>query len=93
MARLHRVAELAAQGASIDELTASVEQELAALLDLETCRFERPAGDHALPRLERGGAVVGRSGSQAASDGTSRCPRAASSSRCSVAGQVWVAWS
>jgi Domain of unknown function (DUF4118) len=59
VARLHRVAELAAQGASLDELTASVESELMALLELETCRFERPVGDHALPRLERGGAVVG----------------------------------
>jgi hypothetical protein len=59
VARLHRVAEQAAGGASLADLVAAVEAELTGLLALERCTFERPPHGPPLPRLERGGAVVG----------------------------------
>lgn len=59
VARLHRVAELAASGAPIDELVRSVERELTGLLTLRACRFERPPFEPPLPRLERSGAITG----------------------------------
>lgn len=61
IARLHRVAELAASGASVDELTAAVCAELEDLLGLESCTFERAPFGFPLARLERGGAVTGSS--------------------------------
>jgi hypothetical protein len=65
IARLHRVAELAASGAPIDALVRAVEAELTGLLDLRDCWFEpsvaRPGADpgfsRPLPHLERNGAV------------------------------------
>jgi len=59
VARLHRVAELAAGGCGLDDLADAVCRELTGLLDLRSCRFERPPHGPPLPRLERGGAVVG----------------------------------
>jgi hypothetical protein len=59
IARLHRVAELAAGGASAEELQSAVERELVELLDLRDCFFEPPPVGRPLPRLERNGAVTG----------------------------------
>lgn len=59
VAALHRVAELAAAGDGVDDIADAVCREITELLELETCRFERPPHGPPLPRLERGGAVVG----------------------------------
>jgi hypothetical protein len=59
VARLHRVAELAAGGSSAEELEQTVATELVGLLDLRDCFFERPPLGRPLPRLERNGAVTG----------------------------------
>jgi hypothetical protein len=59
IARLHRVAELAAGGSSVDELERAVADELVGLLDLRDCFFEPPPVGRPLPRLERNGAVTG----------------------------------
>jgi hypothetical protein len=59
VARLHRVAELAAGGAPVDELERAVQDELIGLLDLRDCFFEPPPVGRPLPRLERNGAVTG----------------------------------
>jgi len=59
--RLHRVAELAAAGTAVDDLVDTVESELTALLELDACTFELAPHGAPLPRLERGGAVVGGS--------------------------------
>jgi hypothetical protein len=59
IARLHRVAELAAGGAPVDELERSVAAELVGLLDLRDCFFETVPVGRPLPRLERNGAVTG----------------------------------
>jgi Domain of unknown function (DUF4118) len=59
IAQLHRVAELAAGGASVGELTRAVEQELMGLLDLRDCFFEPVPVGHPLPRLERNGSITG----------------------------------
>jgi hypothetical protein len=59
IARLHRVAEQAAQGADVGDVIRSTEAELSGLLDLEACRYERTRSGPPLPPLERGGAVVG----------------------------------
>ena len=62
IAGLHRIAELAASGAPVDELVLALEGELTDLLGLDACRFEPvPATGAAptLPRLERNGAVTG----------------------------------
>jgi hypothetical protein len=59
VARLHRVAERAASGAPVDDIVADVCDEIAGLLDLRECRFERPPFGAPLPRLERNGAISG----------------------------------
>ena len=59
IARLHRVAELAASGAPLEELEASVVTELVGLLDLRDCSFEGMPVGRPLPRLERNGAITG----------------------------------
>jgi hypothetical protein len=59
IARLHRVAELAASGAEVDDVVLAVEAELCGLLGLRECRFERTDADTSLPKLERTGAVTG----------------------------------
>jgi hypothetical protein len=59
IARLHRVAELAAGGAPTDDLERAVQDELIGLLDLRDCFFEPLPVGRPLPRLERNGAVTG----------------------------------
>lgn len=59
VARLHRVAERAASGAPVDEIVTDVCSEIAGLLDLRDCRFERPPFGAPLPRIERNGAISG----------------------------------
>ncbi|HEY7106293.1 MAG TPA: DUF4118 domain-containing protein [Acidimicrobiia bacterium] len=59
IARLHRVAELAASGMPADELERAVQEELIALLDLRDCFFEPAPVGHPLPRMERNGAISG----------------------------------
>jgi uncharacterized protein DUF4118 len=59
IARLHRVAELAAGGAPVEELEHTVADELLGLLDLRECFYEAAPVGRPLPRLERNGAVTG----------------------------------
>ena len=59
IARLHRVAELAAGGMPAEELERAVATELVGLLDLRDCFFEPVPVGRPLPRLERNGAVTG----------------------------------
>ena len=59
IARLHRVAELAASGADVEALVHACESELLALLGLRDCWFEPVPMARPLPRLERNGAVTG----------------------------------
>jgi hypothetical protein len=56
--RLHRVAELVARGAPIDDVVASVTGELRALLSLYDCWLEWRPFVYVMPRLERGGAIT-----------------------------------
>jgi hypothetical protein len=58
IARLHRVAELAAGGARAEDLIVAVQGELEALLDLEDCTYEVAPFGAPLARLERNGAVA-----------------------------------
>jgi hypothetical protein len=58
VARLHRVAELAAAGAPATDIEAAVLTELIELLGLRGARYEgSPAGGESLARLERNGAI------------------------------------
>ena len=57
--RLHQVAELAATGASSDEVMMTVTDALRDVLGLRDCVFERGPSIRPLPRLERNGAVTG----------------------------------
>lgn len=59
IARLHRVAELAAGGSTVEELEQAVGTELVGLLELRDCFFEAAPVGRPLPRLERNGAVTG----------------------------------
>ncbi len=59
IARLHRVAELAAGGSAVEELEQAVATELVGLLELRDCFFEPVPVGRPLPRLERNGAVTG----------------------------------
>jgi hypothetical protein len=59
IARLHRVAELAAGGTPAEELERAIGQELVGLLDLRDCFFEPVPVGRPLPRLERNGAITG----------------------------------
>jgi hypothetical protein len=63
LARLHRVANLAASSAAVDTIAEAVASELTSMLDLRSCRFEEPpyvepvGAD--LPTVERNGAISG----------------------------------
>ena len=57
--RVHRVAELAASGVPIDELTRAVETELTELLGLLECRYEPGPSITKLPAIGRNGSVDG----------------------------------
>src|SRR5262249_57090064 len=59
IARLHRVAELAASEMPVGELEQAVARELVGLLDLRDSFFEPTPVGHPLPRLERNGAITG----------------------------------
>src|SRR5262249_10845274 len=59
IAQVHRIAELAAAGAPIDDVVHESERELIRLLDLRDCIFEPVPVTRPLPRLERNGAVSG----------------------------------
>jgi hypothetical protein len=57
--RVHRVAELAASGAPIDELTRAVETELTELLGLLECHYEPGPSTTKMPAIGRNGSVEG----------------------------------
>ena len=57
IARLHRVAEQVAAGASTQDVLETVRSELTELLSLRSCDFEQPPFGLPLPRLERNGAI------------------------------------
>jgi hypothetical protein len=57
--RIHRIAELAAQGAQSAEMLRAAQEELAAVLELQDCRFEASPFAAPLARVERNGAVTG----------------------------------
>ncbi len=57
ISRVHRVADLVARGASIDDVLAAVTQELRALLSLHDCWLEFHPFVYVMPRLERGGTI------------------------------------
>ena len=59
--RIHRVAELAAQGASSEDVLIAAQSELEDLLELQECRFEAPPFGLPLARIERNGTVTGTS--------------------------------
>ena len=59
IARLHQIAELAATGASADQVITEVGRELSEVLALRDCFFERAPFGRPLPRLERNGAITG----------------------------------
>ncbi|MGH9246117.1 MAG: DUF4118 domain-containing protein [Acidimicrobiales bacterium] len=59
IARIHRVAEMVANGAEAATVLFAAQEELMALLDLSRCRFEAPPDERQLARLERSGVVVG----------------------------------
>jgi hypothetical protein len=58
ISRVHRVADLVARGASLDEVADAVTRELRALLSLHDCFLEFPPFLYVMPRLERGGNVA-----------------------------------
>lgn len=57
--RIHRVAEMAAVGNSVEDLTLAVTAEISAALTLKDCWFDRSARAGVLPQLQREGRVVG----------------------------------
>jgi K+-sensing histidine kinase KdpD len=57
--RIHRVAERLVAGAPVPELTEDVCREIAGLLRLRSCRFDRQPAGESVPRLERTGAITG----------------------------------
>ena len=57
--RIHRVAELVANGENPADVILACQAELTALLDLRACHFEAPPFDRTLPRLERSGGISG----------------------------------
>jgi len=73
--RLHRVAELIASGADVEDVRLSVEAEVTATLALAECTYEDvPVGGSDLPRLERRGAVIGGSRFTLARNGNFELP-------------------
>ncbi len=59
LARLRRVADLAAHGAEAEDVVLSVCAELIGLFGLADCRYERVPAGRTLPSLARGGALQG----------------------------------
>ena len=57
IARVHRVADEIAQGASVDDVVGRVTRELRALLSLHDCWLEFRPYVYVMPRLERGGTI------------------------------------
>jgi K+-sensing histidine kinase KdpD len=57
VAGLYRVASLTADGANLIEVLEGVQHEVAAVLDLESCRYEVDPTDRGLPELEPSGKV------------------------------------
>jgi len=57
--RLHRVAKLAADGESVDDLVSAVSAELTATLGLHDCIYERPPFRGEYPTLKPTGAITG----------------------------------
>jgi len=57
ISRVHRVADVIAQGASVDDVVSSVTRELRALLSLHDCWLEFRPYVYVMPCLERGGTV------------------------------------
>lgn len=58
--RLHRVAEMAARGESVADVTLSVTAEIASALTLTDCHFVPSPGPRLLPQLGRDGRITGR---------------------------------
>lgn len=58
ISRIHRVAELAAQGEDAADVIMSAQTELTALLRLQECRFEAPPFTEPLTQLERSGTIT-----------------------------------
>jgi Domain of unknown function (DUF4118) len=67
--RIHRMAEMTAQGRDPADVVAAAETELTALLGLAGCRFEAPASGPPRPRLERTGTIEGQTRHRAAGHG------------------------
>jgi Domain of unknown function (DUF4118) len=59
ISRVHRVADLNARGAPVDEVVAGVVREVRELLGLQDCWLEFPPFGYVMPSLERGGNVEG----------------------------------
>jgi hypothetical protein len=57
--RLHRVAEMAARGDSVGDVTLSVTAEISSALTLKDCWFDQTASPRVLPQLLREGRIVG----------------------------------
>jgi antitoxin (DNA-binding transcriptional repressor) of toxin-antitoxin stability system len=57
--RVHRVADLNARGAPVDEVVQGVTRELRELLSLADCWLEFPPFVYVMPHLERGGSIEG----------------------------------
>jgi Domain of unknown function (DUF4118) len=59
LARVHRVARLAADGETVEDLVAAVSAELTETLGLHRCFYETPPFQGSYPRLEQTGTVTG----------------------------------
>ena len=57
IARVHRVSDKIAHGATLDDIVEAVRRELTALLRLRDCWLELPPFQWPIPRLERGGTI------------------------------------
>jgi hypothetical protein len=58
ISRVHRVADVIARGAPIDDVVALVTREVRDLLSLYDCWLEFPPFVYVMPRLERGGTIA-----------------------------------
>ncbi len=57
IARVHRVSDRIAHGATLDDIVQSVRRELTGLLQLRDCWLELPPFHWPMPRIERGGTL------------------------------------
>jgi uncharacterized protein DUF4118 len=57
IARVHRVSEQIAHGATLDDVVGAVRRELTGLLQLRDCWLELPPFQWPMPRVERGGTL------------------------------------